>query len=450
MTTTTIKLRTTKPSRLFLSYLIPSLLGMMLMAINILVDGLFVSHGVGERALAGVNVAVPVYSILLSISLWIGMGGATMFSIAMGRGERERAQSIFSQAVTTAVLLTSAIIVFSLIFEKQMAYFFGATDEIYPFVRDYLHVILVAGLIYILENILSIFIRNDGNPVLATAGLVVNSILNIILNYIFIFEFGWGVKGAAWATVIATIIGTLVLLLHFRKPTNHLKFITWRLEWQTVKSMLLIGLPSFIVEGSAAIMIVATNMSFKHFTGELGITAFAVVNYVHAVFIMIFIGVGAALQPITSYHHGAKLFDRLQTFVKIAVLTGFGIGLFSFLVGSLASDLFIDLFAIQSEEIAAFTRKGIVLFFIGYLFLGVNMVYAEFYQSIEQIRFATLIIISRSLVFLLPGLWILPTLFGPDAIWLAFPVAEGITLLLLLLFKTYRKRKGKVLPISEA
>ena len=165
---------------------------------------------------------------------------------------------------------------------------------------------------------------------------------------------------------------------------------------------------------------------------------------------MIFIGVGAALQPITSYHHGAKLFDRLQTFVKIAVLTGFGIGLFSFLVGSLARDLFIDLVAIQSEEIAAFTRKGIVLFFIGYLFLGVNMVYAEFYQSIEQIRFATFIIMSRSLVFLLPGLWILPTLFGPDAIWLAFPVAEGITLLLLLLFKTYRKRKGKALPISEA
>ncbi len=445
MMTTTEKLQTMKPSRLFLSYLIPSLLGMMLMAVNILIDGLFVSHGVGERALAGVNVAVPVYSILLSISLWIGMGGATMYSIALGRGEQKRAQSIFSQAIVTAVLLTSVIIIFSLIFEKQMAYFFGATDEIYPFVRDYLHVILVAGLIYILENILSIFIRNDGNPVLATAGLVVNSILNIILNYIFIFQFGWGVKGAAWATVIATIIGTLVLLLHFRKPTNHLKFITWRLEWATVKSMLLIGLPSFIVEGSAAIMIVATNMSFKHFTGELGITAFAVVNYVHAVFIMIFIGVGAALQPITSYHHGAKLFDRLQTFVKIAVWTGFGIGLFSFLVGSLASDVFIDLFAIQNEEVAAFTRKGIVLFFIGYLFLGVNMVYAEFYQSIEQIRFATLIILSRSLVFLLPSLWILPTLFGPDAIWLAFPVAEGITLLLLIVFKTYRKHRDQSL-----
>lgn len=176
MMTTTEKLQTMKPSRLFLSYLIPSLLGMMLMAVNILIDGLFVSHGVGERALAGVNVAVPVYSILLSISLWIGMGGATMYSIALGRGEQKRAQSIFSQAIVTAVLLTSVIIIFSLIFEKQMAYFFGATDEIYPFVRDYLHVILVAGLIYILENILSIFIRNDGNPVLATAGLVVNSI----------------------------------------------------------------------------------------------------------------------------------------------------------------------------------------------------------------------------------------------------------------------------------
>lgn len=434
-----VRLQTMKPSSLYLRYLIPSLIGMMLMAINILIDGLFVSHGVGERALAGVNVAVPVYSILLSISLWIGMGGATLYSIALGENNTKQAQRVFSMALTVTILITTTIILFSLLFKKQLAYFFGATDEIYPFVIDYLEVILLFGLVYVLENILSIFIRNDGNPVLATTGLVVNAVLNVILNYIFIFEFGWGVKGAAYATVIATVIGTLVLCLHFFKKTNQLKWLTLRLDPKIVKSIFLIGLPSFIVEGSAAVMVVATNVVFRHYTGEIGITAFAVVNYVHAVFLMIFIGIGAALQPLSSYHHGAKLFDRLQQFVKLAVGTAFVIGLLSFAIGSYFSDVWIDLFAVENEEIAVFTRKGIVLFFIGYLFLGINMVYAEFYQSIEQIRLATLIILSRSLVLFLPALFILPALFGPSAIWLAFPVAEGITLLGIIIVKRMKR-----------
>lgn len=434
-------METKQPLRLFLHYLIPSMIGMLLMAINILVDGLFVSHGVGDRALAGVNIAVPIYSILLSISLWIGMGGATLYSIHMGANESNKANAIFTQAIALAIGIVTIIIGLSLIFERQLAYFFGANDSIYPYVHDYLHLILWFGLVFILENILSIFVRNDGNPVLSTIALVATAVFNIIFNYIFIFHFGWGVKGAAIATIIATFLGILILLVHFFLPKSHLRFTKFTWSNAMMIRIMQIGLPSFIIEGSAAIIVIAYNITFSHFAGEVGITSYAVINYIHAVSLMLFIGVGAALQPITSYHYGAKLFARLHRFVRIGVLTGFIIGVLSFVIGVVANGWIIAMFGIDDPDVIAFTKDGIVLFFSGYLFLGVNMVFAEFYQSVEKTKLATIIIMARSLVLFLPLLYVLPRYFGNHAIWLAFPIAEGLTMIGIFIYVFWRKQK---------
>ncbi|MEG0472967.1 MAG: MATE family efflux transporter [Solibacillus sp.] len=220
MNETTATLSNTPTKKLFISYLIPSIIGMLLMAINILVDGIFVSNGVGPEALAGVNIAVPIFSILLSISLWIGMGGATLYSIALGENNPKKAQSIFTQSFFLATFIVGILVVFSLWKQKEIAYLFGASDEIYPYVKDYLQIILLFGVIYVIENILSIFIRNDGNPKLAMLGLGITSILNIVFNYVFIFMMDMGVKGAAYGTILATAIGVLVLLAHFFRKSR--------------------------------------------------------------------------------------------------------------------------------------------------------------------------------------------------------------------------------------
>lgn len=246
-------LRNTPTNKLFLTYLIPSLLGMLLMAVNILVDGIFVSNGIGPEALAGINIAVPIFSILLSISLWIGMGGPT-------------------------------------------------------------------------------------------------KCINVTLY---------------------------------------------------------------------AIIVIAAE--------PVGVTSYAVVNYLHAVFIMLFIGIGAALQPIVSFHYGAKLYDRLQQFLRLGVITGILFGACILLVGLLFGDVIVSLFGVTSEEVFTYTKTGISMFFIGYLFLGFNLVYAEYYQAIKKIKLSSIIIVARSIVLFLPLLWLLPTYVGSDYIWLAFPLAEGIT-----------------------
>lgn len=426
-------MQTMEPRKLFAKYLIPSLLGNMLMAINILIDGLFVSHGVGEQGLAGVNIAVPIYTIITSVSLWIGMGGATLYSIAHGQNNRHRAKEIFTHSIALAIMTTGLIIIFCLLFEQPLAYLFGANDSIISYVNDYLHIILLFGLVFVLENILSIFIRNDGNPTLAMAGLIVTAVVNIILNYLFIFIFQWEVKGAAYATVIGTFIGLFVLLTHFFTKKKQLGFVRTKPDFSLLGRIFSIGFPSFIVQGSAAVMVIAFNITFSYFAGETGVVAYAVVNTMYTVFLMLFLGIGASLQPITSYHYSAQLYQRMKQFIRIAIITAFGIGASVFMMGVFGKGMMIHLFGIDIPAVIDYIKIGIVYFFSGYLFLGINMVFVEYYQSIGNIRIATSIVLSRSLILFIPLLWILPNLFGQNAIWLVFPVAEGLTVILTFL-----------------
>ncbi|MFJ8260728.1 MATE family efflux transporter [Rummeliibacillus sp. NPDC094406] len=435
MSETTLKLQETPIHKLFLSYLFPSLLGMVLMAINILVDGIFVSNGVGALALAGVNIAVPIFSILLSISLWIGIGGATLYSIEMGKNNVDKARSIFTQSVMMTVSIVSILVVLCLWKQEQIANLFGASPKVLPYVEDYLHVILLFGLVYVLENILSIFVRNDGNPKLAMIALITTSVLNIILNYIFIFKMNMGVKGAAYATALSTVVGLLVLLYHLINKKSNLKFTHLHFNMATCSEILKIGSPSFITEGSTAIVVIGYNIAFSHFVGEIGVSSYAIVNYLHAVFIMIFIGVGAAIQPIVSFNFGARLKERIKQVLNLGIKTGMIFGVLILLIGWFFADQLIALFGITEPDVIEYTKNGIYLFFIGYLFMSFNLIQAEFYQAVKKIKLSMIIIVMRSLVIFLPLLYILPSMFNSKCIWLAFPIAEGLTALGIIIFK---------------
>src|SRR5699024_1516223 len=163
-----------------------------------------------------------------------------------------------------------------------------------------------------------------------------------------------------------------------------------------------IGFPSFIVQGSAAVMVIAFNITFSYFVGEKGVVAYAIVNYINTVFLMMFTGIGEALQPITSYHYGAQLHQRMKQFIRIAIITAFSIGVIAFLFGVFGKEMIINLFGMNIPEIIDYTKIGIVYFFAGYMFLGINMIFVEFYQSIGKTRIATWIVLSRSLILFIP------------------------------------------------
>ncbi|MGG0188228.1 MATE family efflux transporter [Bacillus rhizoplanae] len=412
---------------LFISYLIPAVLGMVLMSVNIMIDAVMVSRGVGANGLAGVNVAVPAFSIFFSISLWIGMGGATMYSIALGENKVERARSIFTQSMTVAVAIVGVLMIICLWKIEDIAYLFGANDVILPYSLDYLHVLFTFGMVYVLENVLSTFIRNDGNPNLAMTGLIITAVLNIVFNYIFIFILGWGVTGSASATILSAAIGFLVLLSHFFRKNSILKWTKLKLEWQTIKEILVIGFPSFTTEITAAIVTIGFNVTFIQYAGEQGVASFAMVNSIHAMTLLLFFGVGAALQPIASFHYGANLSERLKEGLQLAVKTAVVLGAIATIIGLFFGKYLIGLFDVQSEELLNMTVIGISLFFTQYVFLGYNIVYGEYFQSVRQTTKSVFIILSRGLLLIIPLLWIMPKLFGVNGIWLVMPVAELLT-----------------------
>ncbi|USG68439.1 MATE family efflux transporter [Brevibacillus ruminantium] len=439
MTDTTIKLRETPVRKLFFSYLVPSVLGMLLMSINIVVDGIFVGHGVGPHGLAGVNVAVPAFSIFLSISLWIGMGGATMYSIALGQNNREHARTVFSHAVTLAVVLVAVITILCLWKMDEIAYLFGANEVILPYVRDYLSILLTFGFVYVLENILSVFVRNDGNPALSMASLIVTAVLNVFFNYLFIFVWGMGVKGAAAATVLSAGLGFLVLLTHFLRKNSILRFVRFRFQPGLIKDILTIGFPSFVAEISIAVVTLGYNVAFMHALGETGVAAYAIVNYIHTVMLLFFLGIGAALQPISSFLYGAGLLERLQKSLRLSVQTALLAGVLAICCGMLFAGSLVSLFDVRSDELYQLSVKGLGLFFLTYLFLGYNLVYAEYFQSIGQIRKSLLIIVSQGVLLVPPFLWFMPKWLGVDGIWLVLPAVQAITALSVFVMNRLQK-----------
>lgn len=418
----------------FFQYFLPTLLGMMLMSVNIVIDGVFVGNGVGSVALAGVNVAVPVFSVIISLTLLIGIGGGTLYSMAMGENDKRRAQEIFTTSLVFITVVTIVLSFMSYLNIERLARLFGANEETMPYVLDYMSILFIFSLIIALETCLSIFIRNDGAPQLAMVGLVVTAILNIGLNYWMIFIAKLGVTGAALATVIATAVGMLIYTIHFFNKGANLKFVTINWNFQRIKSIIFIGFPSFLSEAGIGVFVMGYNIAMAYYVGTSGLAAFSVINYLHTFMFLAFIGIGSTIQPMISYYYGAQRYDSIRKTVSLAEITGFVLGLLFIGIGYFGADQLVSIFGVASEEIANKATTGLKLFFLGYLFMGVNFIYMTYYQSVGQVRPSLLITLFRGFILLIAMLVILPYFFGITGIWLALPVTEAIVAIVLLMY----------------
>jgi len=434
MAKTNIRLNNQTVIKTFFQYLIPTLVGMMLMSVNIVIDGIFVGNGVSSTALASVNIAVPIFSVILSIALLIGVGGGALYSMALGEENVPRAREIFTMSFVFLSIVTVVITIISYLFIEQLALLFGANEDTLPYAVEYMRILIIFSLFIAIETCLSIFVRNDGNPQLAMVGLIVTAVLNIALNYWMIFILKMGVTGAALATVIATVVGLLVLVTHFFRKRSLLKFV--RFEWQ--RSDLLrnnaIGFPSFLSEAGMGFFVIGYNVAMGFYIGTVGVAAFSVINYLHIFMFLAFIGIGSTIQPMISFYYGAEAFDKIKETVKLAEKTALVLGVIFISIGFIGANYLVSIFGIQSEAISTLAAQGIKLFFIGYLFMGINFVYMTYFQSIGYVKPSLLITIFRGFVLLIFTLIILPPFMGAAGIWLAVPISEAIVMIVLILY----------------
>lgn len=437
--TSTDYLKTEPVIRIFFKYLIPSLVGMLLMAVNIVVDGIMVGNRLGEVALAGVGISSPVYTLFVAMSLWIGIGGATLYSHAIGMEKPNRAQFIFTFSIIFIGIFTVVIGVIAFIFQEQLTYLLGANEETYPYAKDYLKVMLLFGFVFTIENALSIFVRNDQNPNLAMIGLIVTAVTNIGINYFFLYVLDLGLDAVAAGIIISSFLGVLVMSTHFFRKNNRLRLVRIHFDRSLFKKMISIGFPSFLSELGISVFTIAFNVTLARLAGTVGVAAFSVLNYVHSVMLMTFLGMGSAVQPLVSYYHGAKATERTKKTIKVAIYVAVVAGLIVFTIGQVWTNQIVAIFGDFSPEIVAMSVTGIRLFFVAYLFMGINFVMMSYFQSIAQIRMAIWITASREIIFMMIFILVLPLFLGINGVWISVPLAEFVVVITIIIYTRRHK-----------
>ncbi|HHY90838.1 MAG TPA: MATE family efflux transporter [Clostridiales bacterium] len=427
--------------QIFFRYLISGVGGMMGVSLYILADTMLVGRGLGSEGLAALNISIPMINVLNGLGLLFGIGGATALSVSRGQKDDEKANHIF----TISILLSACIgIVFTsirLFFLDELCYFLGASGGIFQMSRDYLSACMSFSIAFLLNCTLTAFVRNDGAPRLAMWAMLTGNISNIILDYVFIFIFGWGMWGAAFATGLSPVISLVILSIHFIRKKNQMKLVKPVLQRDLLKRITLNGTSSFIVELSSGIAIFAFNQAILGITGDIGVSAYSIIANLSLVCGAVFIGIGQAIQPIVSLNYGAGRMSRVYESVRLAVYFSLGFGLFFYIIGISFPQLLVSLFSKGDPALMKITVRGIHLYFICFIFMGWNIVITSYFQSQERAKASMLLSLSRGLLFIIVGLMLLPKWFQLDGVWLTMPFAELAT---AILSGIYFKRCGNV------
>lgn len=421
------RLKTESLKKLLIKYLVPSVTGSLAVGILIFIDTIFIGRGVGGMGLAALNTVLPVFTLYSSIGLMLGVGGATAASIDMGRGEGRSKNRIFSTCFIMAVILTVIFTILQQLYLDELVYGLGATEKIFPLAKSYLKVLSIFTAFYLIPHTLNIFIRNDGSPEIAMWGMIICGLVNIVLDYIFIFGMGMEMKGASLATGISQVVYFGVLLLHFFKRNNTLRVTLKVLKGEDIKRILKTGLPSFINDMSSGVAIFVFNWVLFSIAGEIYVSALSIILNINFLVYLFYIGISQGSQPIISVNFGGKLFERVKKVNKIGIGVNFSVAVGIFLISLFFSESIIRLFNNDNKELLEITSKAMPKFFSATIFMGINIYLANFFQAIEQSKVSSILIFMRGLGLLMVALIVLPPYFGTDGVWYATLIAEGIT-----------------------
>lgn len=443
-----IDLGTLDVSALFRRYFVPTLFGMLSISAVTVADGIFVGRGVGSDGIAAVNICIPLLMVFQGIGLMAGVGASVVASIHLSQGKGKTARLNVTQAmlfVTLVTLLPSLLIVS---FPEVTARLLGSSGRLLPMVIDYL-VWFMPSLVFQMWIAVSLFvIRLDGAPRLAMWCSIVSALINVVLDWLFIFPLGWGVKGAAFATSISIAIGGVMAgsyLLFFARRLRMLwpkwSFKSLRLSLRNIGYQCRIGSSALLGEATLAMLMFVGNQVFMYYLGDDGVGAFGIGCYYIPFVFMVGNAIAQSAQPIVSYNFGMGARGRVTAALRIALSTAVVCGAAVMAAFVFCPTLLVRLFLSADDAAAHIAVRGLPYFATGFIFFIVNLTVIGYYQSVERVRPATLFALLRGFVLLVPNFMVLPQLFGTAGIWLAMPVSEALTTAVIVaVFLTRRKR----------
>ncbi|NBI06126.1 MATE family efflux transporter [Senegalia massiliensis] len=414
---------------LFFKYVSAAVAGMVMNSLYILADTIFIGRWIGPRGLAALNIAIPVFNLLFATALLFGVGGATAISVSLGKKDYDKVNIIFTLSMTFIIGFGLIYTILGSVFLEEISYILGAESTNIELVKDYLRVVFMFGFSFLLVYGMTPLVRNDKAPRLAMMATILGGLTNMIFDWLFIVIFGWGMKGAAIATVFSAFTSIIILLSHFVSGFASLKFTKIKFDFSILKRIIKNGIPSFIIEASSGIVIVSFNLVILSLIGEIGVASYGIIANLSLICVYIFTGLSQGLQPLISINYGAGLYSRVKKIRTMGMLSAFIFGFAFFIVGNLFPEQLISLFTEGSEELITIATRGIRIYFVAFVIMGVNIVIGTYFQSIELSNFSTMITLSRGVVMLLLSLFILSYIFNMNGVWLSVPVAEFTTLL---------------------
>lgn len=430
---------------LLIKYLTPSVVGLIVIALYGIIDGMFIGIGVGRDGLAAINIGYPIINLANALALMLGVGGATLISIYTKTKKFKNA--CFSYLIYLNIFFYISIIFIVFTFRDSLIKFMGATPYLTSYVKSYLYP-TAGGVIFImLSTSLSIIVRNNGSPAYAFFSMIIGAIINIFLDWLLVIKFNYGLSGAAFATITGQFFTFILLTIYFYKRKNEFQLINKYFNSIILFKIFSIGFSSFIIEFAIAFIIVIFNRVFMKYGGEIAVAAYSVVGYIFYMFRMIYAGIAQGIQPIISYNFGIGNTKRMIKTYFLAHKISFVISILNLFVINIFSEKIVSLFS-RDQELIKLAIEGNKIYSIAVLFVGINLINTMYLQSKNSPKYAIAISMSRSVIFIIIYIIILPPIFKIKGIWLAFPLADITTTLFTYIFRKkinfYQKRWGYI------
>ena len=445
--------------KLLIKLSIPAIVGMGVNALYNLVDTIFVAQGAGEIAIGALAYAFPVQMVLYAVGLMIGIGGSSVFSRAYGRGDKETMKHTINTSLRVGIILALLVSLLGYLFLDEMLLFFRASESNIGFARDYLSVILIGLVPLTLSMILNNFARAEGRANLAMFGFIMGAGLNIILDPIFIYDWGLGlgVKGAAIATVISQFSSFTFLFINSlsKKSVLELDFVNpFLINFKVLKDVVVIGFPTFIRNSLGSVLsIIIFIIIDESVNGDpaIYISIYGVINrLINFIFLPSF-GVVQGLSPIVGFNYGAKKFDRIKEAINDALIFVFGYFTVALiLIQIFARQMFMIFSSRESDFFITTGARSFRILSLGFMFVSFQVIMGSVYQAMGYPVKALLVSLSRQFLFFLPLVFVLVNIFGLDGLWYTFAIADVLAgILSIALFVLEKRNINRLIKSNE-
>lgn len=432
--------------KLLKEFSIPAIIGMVVNTLYNIIDRMYIGHipKVGNLAITGVGITMPIMTIILAFGMLVGIGTSARISLKLGQNDKVSAEKHLSNAFTLLVIISIIIMIFGLSFMDTFLKVFGASANTIVYARDYIQIIFIGVIFNMLSFGLNHSIRSDGSPKVAMCSMLIGAITNIVLDPIFIFAFNMGVRGAAIATVISQIMTTIWVLYYFTKGKSILKIRKkyLKLDIKIVLSIFAIGMSPFSMQLAQSVVQVTANNALKTYGGDNAIGAMAIISSIAMIFMMPVFGINQGSQPIIGYNYGSKKYERVKETVKYAVIAASTFTITGFLAVELMPNLLISIFNSDPELIEIGTT-GIRIYLMMLPVIGFQVVSSNFFQSIGKAKISMFLSLLRQVIILIPCMLILPTKFGLLGVWMSGAVSDGLSAIItgIIFYNATKKLK---------